>query len=171
MRYSTGYHRFYNDRYYWSKYEYRPSVRRKHRKKNDPFEIIKTRLQWMRRVERMQTSSGDQICPSGYTRSQGWNALFRAWNGFIIKKQEGDNEGMYYYAIGIQKLEKDLGLSIYPFQDLKLAAVEYANDPKNQSLIEERAAELNKDPDELSSQEILDIMLEQDRKAYELLNG
>ena len=116
-------------------------------------------------------SSGDQICPSGYTRSHGWNALFRAWNGFIIRKQEGDEEGMHYYAMGIQKLEKDLGLSIYPFEDLKLAAVEYANDPENQELIEERAEELNKAPDELSSQDILDIMLEQDRKAYELLNG
>ena len=78
---------------------------------------------------------------------------------------------MHHYAMGIQKIEKDLGLAIYPFEDLKLAAVEYANDPENQQLIEDKAAELNKDPDELSSQEILDIMLEQDRKAYELLNS
>lgn len=64
-----------------------------------------------------------------------------------------------------------MGLSVYQFEDLKLAAVEYANDPENQELIEDKAAELNKEPDELSSQEILDIMLLQDRKAYELLNG
>ena len=88
MRYSPQYQRFYNDKYYWFKHEYRPSVRRKHRKRDDPLQVIYTRIKWMRRVERDQMSSGDQICPSGYTRSQGWNALFRAWNGFIIKKQE-----------------------------------------------------------------------------------
>ena len=82
---------------------YRPSVRRKHRKRDDPLQVIYARIKWMRRVERDQMSSGDQICPSGYTRSQGWNALFRAWNGFIIKKQEGDEEGIQKNPMVIQK--------------------------------------------------------------------
>ncbi|MGC1132895.1 MAG: hypothetical protein WA941_08730 [Nitrososphaeraceae archaeon] len=170
MSYSTRYHRFYNDRYYWSKNEYRPSVRRK-QKDNDIFTLIQRRIKWMKRVELGRGYSYDKICPSGYTRNQGWIALCKAWKGFVARKREDDIEGMHYYAMGIRKIEKDLGISIYPFQDLKLAAVEYANDPDNQSLIEERAAELNKDPDELSSQEILDIMVEEDRKAYEILNS
>lgn len=114
---------------------------------------------------------GDRLCPSGYTRNQGWVALLKAWKGFVVKKSEDDIEGMHRYAIWIRELEKDLGISIYPFQDLKLAAVEYANDPENHSLLEEKAAELDKDPDELSSQDVLDIMIQQDKYAYDILNS
>ena len=170
MGYSTRYHGFYNDKYYWSKRGYRPPIRRK-QKHNDIFTLIQRRINWMKRVEQRRGYSYDKICPSGYTRNQGWIALYKAWIGFVAKKREGDIEGMRYYAMGVQRIEKDLGISIYPFHDLKLAAVEYANDPDNQSYIEEKAEELNKDPDELSTQEILDIMLEHDRKVYELLNS
>jgi hypothetical protein len=77
---------------------------------------------------------------------------------------------MQYYAEGIRRIEKDMRIEITEFPELQLAALEYVQDPENSDLLEEKAKELDKDVDELSSQDILDIMLEQDQKAYDMLN-
>src|SRR5918996_673372 len=52
-------------------------------------------------------------CPSGYTRGQGWNCLFRAWLGYKISKNPMNGESLQDrlgWAIKIQNIRSDLGL-------------------------------------------------------------
>jgi hypothetical protein len=44
--------------------------------------------------------------------------LKRAWIGFKIAKQEGNHDKMKYYAEGIQKFQRQLGLTVYNFSDI-----------------------------------------------------
>lgn len=120
----------------------------------------------IKKLERAQ----DEVCESEFTRGQGWAGLARAWTGFIIAKRNNDRDLMERYALAIHRMEKDMNIALYQFQELKFAAVEYMQDKENHDLLQEKARQLHKEVDELSSNDILDVMIEQDQKAYELLN-
>lgn len=42
-----------------------------------------------------------------------YRSLKRAWIGFKIAKREGNRDKMKYYAEGIQKFERQLGLALF----------------------------------------------------------
>ena len=47
-----------------------------------------------------------------------YRGLKKAWIGFRIAKQAGDNDKMEYYAEGIQKFEKILNRPVSSFSDI-----------------------------------------------------
>jgi hypothetical protein len=162
-RYSPEHRRFYNDQYYYKDKEYKPSKRNSYwTKRKDPLTYIKRRMSMAKRMEYMG------ICPSGWSRDQGWGALYKAWQAFIIRKEDNDRDGMERYAQVIRKIQKDIGIKIHEFADLKLVALEYMHDDENKDLLEEKAQELDKEVEDLNTEDVLNIMLEQDRFAYEL---
>jgi hypothetical protein len=62
-------------------------------------------------------------CPSGYTRGQGWNCLFRAWLGYKIANNPRNGESFQDrlgWAITIQNIQTDLGLQRSSFPNLGL---------------------------------------------------
>lgn len=62
-------------------------------------------------------------CPSGFTRGQGWNCLFRAWLGYKIAKNPKNGESFQDrlgWAITIQNIQTDLGLKRSSFAELGL---------------------------------------------------
>lgn len=75
-------------------------------------------------VQLSQFSADSWIpCPSGYTRRQGWNCLFRAWLGYKISKNPRNGETFQdrlRWAIAIQNIQTDLGLQRSAFPDLGL---------------------------------------------------
>jgi hypothetical protein len=75
-------------------------------------------------VQLSQFSADSWIpCPSGYTRGQGWNCLFRAWLGYKISKNPKNGESFQDklgWAIMIQNIQTDLGLQRSSFPDLGL---------------------------------------------------
>ena len=42
----------------------------------------------------------------------------KSWIGFKIAKQEGNRDKMKYYAEGMQKFQRQLGLTVYNFSDI-----------------------------------------------------
>ena len=46
---------------------------------------------------------------SGYTVDQTWKGLKKAWLGYTIAKNKGEDNKLVYYASVIQKLQKELG--------------------------------------------------------------
>jgi hypothetical protein len=54
-------------------------------------------------------SSQSTTLKSGYTVDQTWKALSKAWLGYTIAKNKGEDDKMVYYASVIQKLHKELG--------------------------------------------------------------
>jgi hypothetical protein len=60
-------------------------------------------------------------CPSGYTRGQGWNCLFRAWLGYKIALNPRNGESFQdrlYWGQLIQSIQTDLGLLRSSFPNL-----------------------------------------------------
>ncbi|MDQ6667772.1 MAG: hypothetical protein M3Y53_06040 [Thermoproteota archaeon] len=58
------------------------------------------------------------LLKSGFYDTQTWGALDKAWLGYTIAKNEGQPEGMVYYAAVIQKLEGELGIKESQFPQL-----------------------------------------------------
>jgi len=60
------------------------------------------------------------VLKSGYTVDQTWKGLRKAWLGYNIAKNKGEDDRMVYYAKVIQKLRKELGLSPANFSHLDI---------------------------------------------------
>jgi hypothetical protein len=56
--------------------------------------------------------------PTEFTVKSTYRGLKRAWIGFRIACQEGNQEKMNYYAEGIQKFERQLGRTVSSFSDI-----------------------------------------------------
>ena len=91
--------------------------------------------------------------------NQTWGALHKAWKGYVIAKNKDEPDRMKYYAIVIQKLERELGIKVSSFPELNLMALQLFQD--NPEYMDR----------ELTSEEIFKILMERDRdlltKLYE----
>ena len=78
---------------------------------------------------------GRLLAETGYAYydTQAWANLKKCWKGFIIANNNGDEEKMLYYAKGIMKFQKQLGLEVRVFPDLGLWEVEDTNDYPNET--------------------------------------
>src|SRR5919106_2994987 len=56
--------------------------------------------------------------PLEYAEKRTYRSLKRAWIGFKIAKQEGNQDKIMYYAEGIQKFERQLRLPVSSFSDI-----------------------------------------------------
>jgi hypothetical protein len=92
--------------------------------------------------------------------NQTWGALHKAWKGYVIAKNKDEHNRMKYYAIVIQKLERELGIRLSNFPDVNVLALEFFREHPEQ-LPEE----------EMTADQILNMLLERDKdiltKLYE----
>jgi hypothetical protein len=56
--------------------------------------------------------------PSDYVEKRTYRSSKRAWIGFKIAKQKGNQDKMKYYAEGIQKFQRQLRLPVSNFSDI-----------------------------------------------------
>ena len=65
-------------------------------------------------------TSQSTVLKSGYTVNQTWKDLRKAWLGYTIAKNKGEDDRLVYYATVIQKLRKELDLppAIFPHLDI-----------------------------------------------------
>jgi hypothetical protein len=73
-----------------------------------------------RNMAKTYTRRDKVLLESDYYDNQGWGCLRKCWLGYKIAKSEGDEDKMIYYAKGIQRLQKDLGIVISDFYNLGL---------------------------------------------------
>ena len=71
------------------------------------------------KIYRDYYSGGNEVLPCGFTVGQSWICLKKAWKGYKISKGEDDVEKMKMYASIIQKVERELGIPITDFSNLK----------------------------------------------------
>jgi hypothetical protein len=73
---------------------------------------------------------GKPLAETGYVyyNTQAWSNLKKCWLGFAIARDKGNEEKMLYYAKGIMKFQKQLGLEVRVFPDLGLWENEDTND-------------------------------------------
>ncbi len=117
-------------------------ARQNHRKKtSDQYE------KKLKNVQLSQFSADKWIpCPSGYTRSQGWNALSKAWLGYKIANNPRNGETIQdklFWAQMIQNIQTDLGLKRSSFPQLSLAGdVIFAYDIEKELKLQDQHDEL-----------------------------
>ena len=96
---------------------------------------------------------------SFHFENQTWGALHKAWKGYVIAKNKDELSRMKYYAIVIQKLERELGIKVSSFPELGLLALQFFRD--NPEYMDK----------ELTGEEIFKILMERDKdlltKLYE----
>ena len=99
-----------------------------------------------------------------YYTTQAHGALKKCWKGFIIANSNGDHKNMRYYAEGVRKFEKQLGLPVKSFPDLGLYEIEYndSNDANDYT----DAKETSTNELEMSNNRSQDD-IEQDSYGYE----
>jgi hypothetical protein len=76
----------------------------------------------------------------GYIERRTYRSLKRAWIGFKIAKKEGNQEKMKYYAEGVQKFQRQLGLAVSSFSGILEEEIEQPDSTK----LNERGAAINK---------------------------
>ena len=69
---------------------------------------------------RLQTAEKDRKLPSGYTVGQTWGALHKAWLGYCIALYKNEGEKTLYYALIIQKLQRELGIPVREFGEVDM---------------------------------------------------
>ncbi|MGI8833976.1 MAG: hypothetical protein ACR2IS_15235 [Nitrososphaeraceae archaeon] len=65
-----------------------------------------------------------RILDSFHTENQTWGALCKAWTGYKIGLSKYELEKMRYYALVIQKLQRELGIQVASFPNLDIYPVE-----------------------------------------------
>ena len=126
----------------WGRSNRRHFARQNHRKKtSDQYE------KKLKNVQLSQFSADKWIpCPSGYTRSQGWNALSKAWLGYKIANNPRNGETIQdklFWAQTIQNIQTDLGLKRSSFPQLSLAGdVIFAYDIEKEFELQDQHDEL-----------------------------
>jgi hypothetical protein len=71
--------------------------------------------------DKLRKTGQSTVLKSGYTVNQTWKGLRKAWLGYTIAKNKGEDDRMMYYASVIQKLRKELGLPVANFPHLDIA--------------------------------------------------
>jgi hypothetical protein len=72
------------------------------------------------REDKIGRTSESTVLKSGYTVNQTWKGLRKAWLGYTIAKNKGEDDRMVYYAKVIQKLRKELDLPPASFPHLDI---------------------------------------------------
>jgi hypothetical protein len=55
---------------------------------------------------------------SGFFENQVWGALYKAWKGYTIAKNKGEDDKLVHYAEIIQELQDDLGRQVTSFSEI-----------------------------------------------------
>ena len=62
---------------------------------------------------------------SFFLDNQVWGALHKAWKGYVIAKNKGEDDKMKLYARRIQELQHDLGLVVSSFPNIGMSATNF----------------------------------------------
>src|ERR1051326_1414398 len=63
---------------------------------------------------------GEIILPSGFKVSESWAAIRKSWHGYKSALKDGDAQKAKMYAWNINKVQKELGIPVTPFEILSL---------------------------------------------------
>lgn len=63
--------------------------------------------------------TSDQMLRCGFTIGQSWHGLKKAWIAYRLSKEEEDTDLMKLYASVIQKIQRQLGIKVSEFPELR----------------------------------------------------
>lgn len=101
-----------------------------------------------------------KMLESGFYSDQVWGGLKKGWIAYVISCKHDDWDRRLYYAAVINKLEKDLGIKQYEFEEIQELAAEFLD-------------EHGSDPDiqDMSLEEIKELMRKSDIEFWQSVRG
>jgi hypothetical protein len=118
--------------------------------------VLQKRYKSSKKLGYTVMTNRSRILDSFYFQNQTWGALHKAWKGYVIAKNKYEADRMYYYATVIQKLPKELGLSVSSFPDLGLFGQEDVDNDLDRE-----------DNQEMTEEELLQELIKQDREFFD----
>jgi hypothetical protein len=73
----------------------------------------------------MINTDRSKMLDSGFYENVVWGALHKAWKGYVIAKNKGEDDKMKLYARRIQELQHDLGLEVSSFPNIGMSATSF----------------------------------------------
>jgi hypothetical protein len=92
---------------------------------------LQKRIKSCRKLSYLAKRDNLHMQDSFHFENQTWGAFHKAWKGYVIAKNKHELNRMKYYAIVIQKLERELGIKVYSFPELSLMALQFFQDKTN----------------------------------------
>jgi hypothetical protein len=101
-----------------------------------------------------------KLLDSGFYEDQTYGALQKAWLAYIISCKHDDRDRRKYYAAVIQKLEGELGLKKYYFEEIKEMTADFLEEHQDDPNIHD-----------MSLEEIEEIMRKSDSEFWQSVHG
>src|SRR3954465_9744281 len=79
-------------------------------------------FKYRQKSEYMIKTDRSKKLDSFFCENQVWGGLHKAWKGYVIAKNKGEDEKMENYARRVQELQHDLGLEISSFDNIGMPA-------------------------------------------------
>src|ERR671938_124671 len=86
---------------------------------------VRTYLKSWKKQNYMVNTDRSKMLDSGFFENQVWGALYKAWKGYTIAKNKGEDDKMEVYARRIQELQHDLGLEVSSFDNIGMSAADF----------------------------------------------
>jgi hypothetical protein len=83
---------------------------------------VRTYLKSWKKQNYMVNTGRSKMLDSGFFENQVWGALHKAWKGYTIAKNNGEDDKMEVYARRVQELQHDLGLEVSSFPNIGMSA-------------------------------------------------
>jgi hypothetical protein len=83
---------------------------------------LHTYLKSRKKQDYMINTDRSKMLESGFFENQAWGGLHKAWKGYVIAKNKGEDDKMQVYARRVQELQHDLGLEISSFDKIGMPA-------------------------------------------------
>jgi hypothetical protein len=86
---------------------------------------VRTYLKSWKKQNYMVNTGRSKMLDSGFFENQVWGALHKAWKGYTIAKNNGEDDKMEVYARRVQELQHDLGLEVSSFPNIGMSATSF----------------------------------------------
>ena len=105
-----------------------------------------------------------KMLESCFFENQVWGALLKAWKGYVIAKNKGEDDKKEHYARIIQESQYDLGLEVSSFPDIGKSALAFYS-LRAAQIAEENRSSCNNQEQQVAEQEnyLSDTHYEQER--------
>ena len=79
---------------------------------------LRTYYKSRKKQDYMVNTGRSKLLDSFFFENQVWGALHKAWKGYVIAKNKGEDDKKEHYARIIQECQDDLGLKVNSLPDI-----------------------------------------------------
>jgi hypothetical protein len=125
---------------------------------------LRTYYKSRKKQDYMVNTGRSKLLDSFFFENQVWGALHKAWKGYVIAKNKGEDDKKEHYARIIQECQDDLGLKVSSFHDIGKSALAFYS-LRAAQIAEENKSNCNNQEQQVAEEEnyLTDTQYEKER--------